>query len=78
MDEHTLLAKLEASAEKLEGVVERFLDARDAFSALVEEGNPDRRQRKLARDRLLDRAIDIESAATEIEQLMRQDRDSAD
>jgi hypothetical protein len=37
----------------------------------------DRRARQLAKDRLLDRAIDVEAAATEIEQLMRLARDGA-
>lgn len=72
-----LVEKLDAATDKLESVVERFMDARDEFNALIEAGNPDRRARQLAKDRLLDRAIDAEAAATEIEQLMRQARENS-
>lgn len=74
ISDEDLAEKLDTATDKLERVVERFMDARDDFSALIEAGNPDRRARQLARDRLLDRAIDVEAAATEIEQLMRQAR----
>jgi hypothetical protein len=75
MNDEDLAERLEPATTKLESVVERFIDARDEFSALVDAGDNDRRQRQLAKDRLLDRAIDVEAAATEIEQLMRQARD---
>ncbi|MEX2238314.1 MAG: hypothetical protein WEB00_12350 [Dehalococcoidia bacterium] len=70
-----LVEKLNTLTDNVEAVVERFMDARDDLAALVDAGNPDRRARQLARDRLLDRAIDIESAATDLEQLLRLARD---
>ncbi|HEX5938826.1 MAG TPA: hypothetical protein VFZ12_00525 [Dehalococcoidia bacterium] len=77
MNDEDLAERLDPATIKLESVVERFIDARDEFAALVETGDNDRRSRQLAKDRLLDRAIDVEAAATEIEQLMRQARDAA-
>jgi hypothetical protein len=74
LDDADLVDQLATLGERLEQVVERFMDARDEFAALIEAGSQDRRARQLARDRLLDRAIDIEAAATEVEQLMRQAR----
>ena len=77
ISDEDLADRLDPATSKLESVVERFIDARDEFDALVENGDTDRRARQLAKDRLLDRAIDVEAAATEIEQLMRQARDAS-
>jgi hypothetical protein len=77
ISDEVLADRLDPATTKLESVVERFIDARDEFDALVENGDTDRRARQLAKDRLLDRAIDVEAAATEIEQLMRQARDAS-
>jgi hypothetical protein len=77
INDEDLADRLEPATTKLETVVERFIDARDEFANLIEAGDNDRRARQLAKDRLLDRAIDVEAAATEIEQLMRQARDAA-
>ena len=77
ISDEDLAERLDPATSKLETVVERFIDARDEFDALIENGDTDRRARQLAKDRLLDRAIDVEAAATEIEQLMRQARDAS-
>lgn len=77
ISDEDLSERLDPATSKLESVVERFIDARDEFDALIENGDTDRRARQLAKDRLLDRAIDVEAAATEIEQLMRQARDTS-
>lgn len=77
ISDEDLSERLDPATTKLESVVERFIDARDEFDALIENGDTDRRARQLAKDRLLDRAIDVEAAATEIEQLMRQARDAS-
>ncbi|HET9201342.1 MAG TPA: hypothetical protein VFO84_10285 [Dehalococcoidia bacterium] len=77
ISDEDLSERLDPATSKLESVVERFIDARDEFDALIENGDTDRRARQLAKDRLLDRAIDVEAAATEIEQLMRQARDAS-
>jgi uncharacterized iron-regulated protein len=77
ISDEDLAERLDPATSKLESVVERFIDARDEFDTLIENGDTDRRARQLAKDRLLDRAIDVEAAATEIEQLMRQARDAS-
>jgi hypothetical protein len=76
VDDSDLAERLAGLGERLEQVLERFMDARDELTALIESDSQDRRARQLARDRLLDRAIDIEAAATEIEQLLRRSRDA--
>ena len=77
ISDEDLAERLDPATSKLESVVERFIDARDEFAGLIDAGDTDRRARQLAKDRLLDRAIDVEAAATEIEQLMRLARDGA-
>ena len=69
--------KLGPLTDRLEAVAERFMDARDEFQNLLDSGDADRRARQLARDRLLDRAIDVEAAASDLQQLLRQGRDSS-
>lgn len=74
MDPQGFVDRLDELTAKLESVVERYLEARDELTALIRDGAPDARAVETARNRLMDRTIDIAAATSAVEDLMRTTR----
>lgn len=74
MDPLGFAGRLDKLTESLEAVVERYLEARDELTALIRDGAPAARAVELARNRLMDRAIDVAAAADAVQELLRATR----